>query len=339
MNLEWRPYRRPFLVPLQTAHGVWFERLGIALRVTDPDGRRGYGEVAPIPSFRSETVEEAGRFLQGLDGSISQDRLERIPEMLPATRFGLGSAIDHLGTLERDPGPPYQFLNTALLSGGEVACEQLETAVGNGFRSAKYKLGSLDLEMEIRLIRELLDRLPADGRLRLDANGSLQPDALRPLLRALDRDERLEFLEQPLPPGQEPEMEQVGRGHRTPLALDESVVHPDELAFWAQGGRWSGRFIVKPSISGSPQELWPLLVDLKERVVVSSSFETGIGTQACLRLASRAGIRAPVGFGTLAYFDDDLGLLAHSGTLREPTDMDARLEALWTDLTQHFARW
>jgi O-succinylbenzoate synthase len=47
-RLELRSYRRPFRQPLKTSHGLWSLREGILLRLTDAEGRVGWGEIAPI---------------------------------------------------------------------------------------------------------------------------------------------------------------------------------------------------------------------------------------------------------------------------------------------------
>ena len=50
-----KPYRRAFRQPLRTVHGEWTTREGFLVQV-EQDGGFGYGEVAPLPSFGSETV-------------------------------------------------------------------------------------------------------------------------------------------------------------------------------------------------------------------------------------------------------------------------------------------
>ncbi|PSR16406.1 hypothetical protein C8255_17945, partial [filamentous cyanobacterium CCP3] len=59
LELAVRQYRRRFLKPLHTAHGLWIWREGLLVRLQDSLDRVGYGEIAPIPWFGSETLEEA----------------------------------------------------------------------------------------------------------------------------------------------------------------------------------------------------------------------------------------------------------------------------------------
>ena len=56
---EFKRYCQPLPVPLRTAHGVWAEREGLIIRLEDESGAVGYGEIAPIPWFGTETLAEA----------------------------------------------------------------------------------------------------------------------------------------------------------------------------------------------------------------------------------------------------------------------------------------
>ena len=74
-----KPYRRSFCRPLITSRGTWAQREGFLLRMDTEDGI-GYGEVAPIPSFGSETIDAAEDFLR----TITIDGEEVPPANLPA---------------------------------------------------------------------------------------------------------------------------------------------------------------------------------------------------------------------------------------------------------------
>ena len=82
-----KPYRRAFRQPLRTAHGEWATREGFLVRV-EQEGRVGYGEVAPLPEFGSETLAEATAFLEQL---VSQPEIAA-PANLPCCAFALSAA-------------------------------------------------------------------------------------------------------------------------------------------------------------------------------------------------------------------------------------------------------
>ena len=85
MNLKvaYRPYRREFLHPLRTAHREWKEREGFIVRVAS-DEAVGYGEIAPLPEFGTETLERAADFLKKwVDDPIIMLRPALLPAIMP----------------------------------------------------------------------------------------------------------------------------------------------------------------------------------------------------------------------------------------------------------------
>ncbi|MGB5916097.1 MAG: hypothetical protein WBG63_14630, partial [Phormidesmis sp.] len=66
LSFEFRIYRRPFRQTIKTRHGVWKYREGIVLRLSDETGHVGFGEVAPLPWFGTETQAQALTFCQRL---------------------------------------------------------------------------------------------------------------------------------------------------------------------------------------------------------------------------------------------------------------------------------
>jgi O-succinylbenzoate synthase len=91
--LAHRRYALPFRVPVRTAHGPWAVREGFIVRVTDATGAVGYGEIAPVPRFGTETVDEAAAVLQALGGQIGETQIAALPVQLSSTRHGLRSAL------------------------------------------------------------------------------------------------------------------------------------------------------------------------------------------------------------------------------------------------------
>ena len=85
-RFEFRPYARRFKEPLQTAIGQWQVREGFVLRMEDDDGTVGFGEVAPVPWFGTETLKIAETFLS----SVRADGLpSKMPKGLPCCRFAI----------------------------------------------------------------------------------------------------------------------------------------------------------------------------------------------------------------------------------------------------------
>jgi O-succinylbenzoate synthase len=303
---EFRAYRRKFKQPLATSHGLWKVREGIILRLTDKTGRVGFGEIAPLEWFGSESFEQALEFCAQLPSEINPDDLFAVPAKLPACQFAFESAWEDVASYL--PASEFQFGQVIPLSGllpsGKAVLEGWKTLWDRGYRTFKWKIGIAPLAEELAVFEELAKALPSQTKLRLDANGGLSlPEAME-WLQVCDR-VGVEFLEQPLPVNQFDEMLRLSQQYATVIALDESVANLDQLSACYQQG-WRGILVIKPAIAGSPKLLRQFCQKDDIDAVFSSVLETPIGRHFGLKLAvelsktSRA-----AGFGVAHWFERD----------------------------------
>jgi len=310
-RLAYRPYRLPLLRTVHTAHGPWSEREGIVLRLEDEQGRVGFGEVAPIPWFGTETLMEAGNVLAKLGGTVEATVIDGIDERYGCLRFALASALAPVdGQQTATPRLPM----AALLPAGKAALAAADKALAEGFVAFKWKVGVLDAADEWVLLDDLLARLPGHVKLRLDANGAWTTrQAEKWLMRCADRP--VEFVEQPCfadasqgtagKRRMDDALLGLARDYPTTLALDESVTGLPSLRTWLGRG-WPGVLVVKPALAGTPASVLELLAKHQADVVFSSAFETTVGRQAALRMAFQfkgRHLRA-LGFGVTPLFKD-----------------------------------
>lgn len=308
LNVQFRRYERNFVRPLQTSYGSWAKREGLIIRLRDAAGCMGWGEVAPIPWFGTETLDQAIDFIRSLDGEISPAQLWQIPDTLPCCQFAFESAVNGL-TSDREPEPIAFAPSTVatLLPAGDRVLQTWQTAWQAGHRTFKWKIGVLPSATEWGLFAQLLAQLPAEGRLRLDANGALTAADCRGWLERCDAaGDRVEFLEQPL--NSVAEMQAIAPHFRTPIALDESVTQFKQLQACIHGG-WRGVFVLKPAIAGFPSRLKATIQARRLDCVFSSVFESFVGQTAALQLAESAAAIAPLdspralGFGVGAWLE------------------------------------
>lgn len=297
---EWRTYGRSLQPPLHTQHGLWQRREGIVLRLVDEQGRVGYGEIAPIPWFGSETIAQAIAFCQSLPAAIAHSHLPTIPDHLPACQFGFESAWATLEAPENPPDLPPDRL-CALLPTGAIALDAWAELWARGHRTFKWKIGVAELPTELAWFEQLMTALPSGAAVRLDANGGLSVAAAATWLAAT-HGTAVEFLEQPLPPAQFAELMQLQAQGKTAIALDESVATLAQLQQCYRQG-WRGIYVLKPAIAGSPRRLRQVCQAQPLDLVFSSALETEIGRQAGLRLALDLGNPArALGYGTAHWF-------------------------------------
>jgi O-succinylbenzoate synthase len=315
-QFQFHSYQRPFKCPLKTRYGTWQAREGILLQLMNQAGQVGNGEIAPLPWFGSETLEQALAFCRQLPSHFTEDTVFAIPPTLPACQFGFEMALEQAearnqGAGKRGQGQDIQeplqdkprtappgLLQSALLPAGESAIIAWKPLWQAGYRTFKWKIGVEAVETELAVLQRLAQELPMTARLRLDANGGLSLKVAKAWLTTCDRLCIIEYLEQPLPSGQFAEMMQLSVEYATALALDESVATLAHLQNCHEQG-WRGIYVIKPAIAGSPRRLRHFFQTHPIDAIFSSVFETEIGREAGLKLAAELGnCDRAMGYGT-----------------------------------------
>jgi O-succinylbenzoate synthase len=242
---------------------------------------------------------------------------------LPACQFGFESALKNVSSqkliLNFDlPAHKYSYL----LPTGKKALDHLSKMSMNDENSLSYresltykwKIGVQSFTQEISIFEQLVEQLPLNSRLRLDANGGLSLEEAQRWLSFTDQIRQIEFIEQPLPPDQFSELLTLSQNFKTAIALDESVANLKQLKECYELG-WSGIYVIKAAIMGSPRQLKQFCQNHAIDSVFSSVFETSIGQQAVLALAQELNNRdRALGFGVNQWFQeaDPLLLAPHS---------------------------
>lgn len=329
-RFEHRIYRRPLRTPLRTAHGSWTEREGIFIRLEDESGRVGYGEVAPIAWFGSETLAEAAEVCAKLGDRVDDAMLDQVSGRMAAVRFALAAGR----AKAPEPLGAARVPLTALLPAGRAGFEALPGRLENGWLTFKWKVGVDTPDRELGLLDEMLAVLPGYAKLRLDANGAWsRRDAERWLARCADRP--IDFVEQPVAPDDESALHGLAEDFPVKLALDESVARLDEARRWQAEG-WPGIFVLKPALAGPLEELAAWVVATNADVVLSSAIETALGRAAILAFALRhrgALLRRSPGFGIGEVFGERLWDGPYLGaTLDDEWVKGVNPEALWNAL-------
>jgi O-succinylbenzoate synthase len=285
---------------LRTSHGIWRVREGIIITLKDAEGKVAEGEIAPIPWFGSETIAEARQFCQQQEDTIDSETIKQISDRLPACQFGFESALLNIQQ-KLKPVDEDLFDYCALLPTGKQVLEEIIPRQAKS--TFKWKIGIEEVATEIAIAKKLITKLPPNSQLRLDANGGLNLEQARRWLEFAQNQSIIEFIEQPLPPSQFDAMMELGRHYSTPLALDESVTNISDLQNCYQRG-WRDVFVIKCAIAGFPSRLLSFTQQHDLDLVFSSVFETSVGRQTALQLASKLGSDRFLGFGVKHWFED-----------------------------------
>ena len=286
----------------------------LLIRSVDDRGRVRFGEVAPWPGFPTESLEAASATLTSARGDLGNLRRAVAGGALPC----LGAALSMLAEWDTLAGFAGELACAGLLGEGEGEARAAELAE-KGYVCLKAKAG---IGASLPRLRAILAATPKSVLLRVDAGGRLDLRGARELLDWARGEARVEFVEQPLAPG-DPGYGSLGAEK---VALDESFPCGGSRSPEAVG--WKGFVVVKPAMGGDWVALRRTLREAADagRVVVSSSFETAVGFQAGLAFAAGiAGGRA-VGFGTLG---SDQAWERHAPGPRVRGRPDIDWEALW----------
>ncbi len=288
------PFRRPF----PTSTGMWVERETWLLRVTDRDGRTGYGEAVLEPDDGETAATVLRLLIRDVAEHAATGRLPRPDELEGHGRPGrsLRAALDG-AALDLRTSPAASLtadgagvgVNATLPALGPAAsAEAARQAVAAGFRTLKIKVGAeretVTLTDRVGAVRSAVG---PDVRIRLDANGAWDPETASERLAGVARFEP-EYVEQPLAGDDPALLAALRRRARVPIAADESVASLRAARDLLEADAVDV-LVVKPSRVGGPvvvAEIAAMAADRGVPVVVSTLFETGIGIAAALAQAA-----------------------------------------------------
>ncbi len=173
-------------------------------------------------------------------------------------------------------------------SGGvlnEQAFERSTELLQQGFKIIKFKVGLNGVAQEIALLQQLAARLPADIRLRLDANGAWNMAEAREFIHQLAQ-LPIESLEEPLSEPSSDSLHELQNMTEVTLALDESLCRFSLEELLEQPP--VRRLIIKPCVLGgllAAKEVADRVRQAGLETVVTSTLESAVGIQAAAQLA------------------------------------------------------
>lgn len=181
--------------------------------------------------------------------------------------------------------------------------ERIKAKYNAGFRCLKLKIGGIDFEEEIDLIRHIRNRFsPQEIELRLDANEAFEiGDAMLKLKRLADFG--IHSIEQPIKRGQWGQMAGLSKKSPIPIALDEELIgcRDDRQKLELLNAIKPQYIILKPSLCGglADSDRW---ITIAESLGIgwwaTSALESNIGLNAIAQWVSKYPLAMPQGLGT-----------------------------------------
>lgn len=318
-----------FLQPAGTSRGVYNTRLSFYLKLTSDEQPDvvGVGECATLPDLSCDAMppNEYERKLRTFcdeyerTGVIDYEAMRAYPSML----FGLETAVAQFnakGSLNffdtpfgrGEEGIPINGL--VWMGTFEEMFERLEAKLKAGFRCIKIKIGAIDFDRELQLIRHIRSTFSRnDVELRVDANGGFTPEEALSRMEALVQYD-IHSIEQPIKQHQWTEMARLCTTTPLPIGLDEELIGVNERQKKIEllDTIRPQYIVLKPSLHGgmAGTEEWIQLA--RERNIgswITSALESNVGLNAIAQLTASiygTNIRHAQGLGTGQLFADNI---------------------------------
>lgn len=309
-------YRLPLTASLQLGTREVTVREGILVRITVTDGTEGWGDVAPLPGFSTESLAAAQDALYAaaaLRGQPVQAALARVAEEVHASsvRFGLEQALFDVRAQAAGTTLPHVLceaprsvvsLNALVTGSGDAALDEADRLRAAGYRAVKLKVGRQSVADDVALVRRVKDRLGGVA-LRLDANRAWSLDEAHAFADGV-ADVPIEYVEEPLADvAALPDFAAVAG---LPVALDETVQEGGSPA----AHPYARAIVIKPTLVGGlvrAQQMARQAVESGATPVVSAAFESGVGLRGLVALSACLGpADVPVGLDTYRWFVADV---------------------------------
>ena len=317
-----------FKQPAGTSRGVYTTRKIWLVRLSD-GAREGVGECAPLPDLSCDAMDDeeyrsilnrvCEEFCQRQE--LDNDSWRQYPSML----FGLETAWlnmtngDMLFDTAFSRGEVGIPINGLVWMGSyEEMLKRMEEKLEKGFRCVKLKIGAIDFDQELDLVKRIRERFSHhEVELRLDANGAFKYEEALYKLELLSQ-YAIHSIEQPIKAGQWAYMAELCRESPLPIALDEELigVNDPEMKRHMLNIIKPRYIILKPSLHGGMQGCREWIETAKDMGIgswITSALESNIGLNAIAQFASDVygdHITMPQGLGTGQLFTDniDMGL-------------------------------
>lgn len=310
-----------FRNPAGTSRGVYTLRKVWYVLVRSRDGGWGVGECAPLPKLSCDDIPNYEEILSEfcraveLSGRIDFEAMRDYPSML----FGLETAFMHMqsGSVrffdnQFSAGRKGIQINGLIWMGtfSEMR-ERIREKVAAHFRCVKLKIGAIDFEKELELLRMIRSEFSKDEvELRVDANGAFGFDEAFEKLSRLAEFE-LHSIEQPIMAGQWDEMAELCRITPLPIALDEELIGVNsQKQKCALLDTVKPQYIIlKPSLHGGIKGSMEWISLAEERGIgwwITSALESNVGLNSIAQWASTLSLSLPQGLGTGLLFTDNI---------------------------------
>ncbi len=320
MKATYHKYILDFKRPSGTSRGVLTQKETWFIILED-EGKKGIGECGLL---RGLSVDDRPDYEEKLKWTcenihLGKDKLWEALIAFPSIQFGIEMAFQSYQSenpfiifpSEFSEGQKSISINGLVWMGNEAFMqEQIEEKLREGFRCIKLKIGALDFDTELRLLRSIRQKFsPEMVEIRVDANGAFDLSLALYKLNQLS-EFKLHSIEQPVQKNNTDTMSELAKFSKIPIALDEELIgvflKEEKEALLL---KIRPQFIVlKPSFVGGFRgtKEW---IDLAEKHNIgwwiTSALESNIGLNAIAQWTYLQQNSMPQGLGTGALYSNN----------------------------------
>jgi o-succinylbenzoate synthase len=320
MIARFKKYVLHFKRPVRTSRGEYGHR-AVWYLFLEENGITGVGECAPMAGLSSETPEQVEQLLKEIclrpETFIAQPEFTR---RISSVHVALEMAWQDLrsgGLQLLFPSPFAEGMEGIPVNGliwmgdADFMQQQADEKPATGFRCIKLKIGGIDFERELKILKSIRRKYEAGQvMLRIDANGAFRPEeALEKLHRLAPL--QIHSIEQPVAAGQWQEMARICRESPIPVALDEELININtvgEKAMLLDTIR-PQYLVLKPSLHGGFSNCSEWIGLAQSHSVgwwVTSYLESNVGLNAIAQWACSKEITGFQGLGTGSLFANNI---------------------------------
>jgi len=305
-----------FKQPAGTSRGVLNTKDSWIIHIYDKENpkKTGKGECSPLKGLSIDDREDFEQKVDDVCKNINNfdSYLKNELNDVPSIRFGLEMALKDFEIAGENILFPSEFtqgkdsieINGLVWMGKfDFMRKQIIEKIEAGFSCIKLKIGAIDFDKEIELIKSIRKEFSEkDIEIRVDANGAFAVDEALEKLKILS-EYSLHSIEQPIKQGQLEEMTRLCAQTPLPIALDEELIGVnkfDKKRTLLQTIK-PQYIILKPSLTGGfkASEEWIKIAQQNDiGWWITSALESNIGLNAIAQWTYTLGNKMPQGLGT-----------------------------------------
>ncbi|MES2574754.1 MAG: o-succinylbenzoate synthase [Bacteroidota bacterium] len=339
MKATYHKYILNFKRPSGTSRGVMTEKETWFI-ILEKDGKKGIGECGILRGLSADDRPDYEKKLQWVCDNIHLGEKEVWEGLIefPSIQFGVEMAFRSLASENPFLLFPSNFTDgeksieiNGLVWMGEKAFmrQQIEEKLADGFRCVKLKIGAIEFDEELELLRYIRQHFtPEQVEIRVDANGAFESSLALNKLNQLSGF-KLHSIEQPIQKNNTDSMSELCKTTPIPIALDEELIGVfalEEKEALLQKIK-PQYIILKPSFIGGfrgTKEWISLAEKLNIGWWITSALESNIGLNAIAQWTFLQHNLMPQGLGTGALYTNnfDCPLIVSQGQLWYKKDVN-----------------